>query len=182
MMNMRDRNGLFLAVFLVLIASCRSVKHEPQQTAVRELFEYKDITVDAWFPRFADTTVLLLKDTLSTQCWLKGAPLIEESLAGSKDLRMLDSCLCWQVRYRRRVSLDEGTHRYEAVDSVLVARLERDGSGEYQYSEPLKHPSVRYFAFETSAVLLFDTLFVENLGYGNMVLVASKYFATRERP
>lgn len=132
-----------------------------------------------WLPLFKDTTIRILNDTLETQCWLKGQPLISAHMSSSKDLRRVDSCACWDVRYRKRTWLIDGEAVFEPIDSTLQARLVHH-DGAYMYSSLAGDQMT--LLFDTSSVELTDTLYVEDLRTGGMVMAATRFFRVRTAP
>lgn len=119
-------------------------------------------TVERFVPWFDDPRPLLLQDTLITQCWSRGSPLIFYRVDISVDLRTLDSCSCWRVRGSLHQDILGGGIWTELKDSSLVAKWVRevDGITSCRY---LDGQSIRRFRFEGQDTLKTETLFQERL-------------------
>lgn len=173
--------GVLCSVLSGLLLACKT---KPPATTVvartdKEAIWNMPLVAHNWLPHFEDTTIRLLNDTLETQCWWKGQPLIAAYMSSSKNLRRVDSCLCWDVRYRKRTWLIEGEAVHEPIDSTLLARLDKN-DGAYTYSSVAGDQ--RTLLFDTSTVVLTDTLYVEDLRTGGMVMAATRFFKVRTAP
>ena len=137
--------------------------------------------VERSVPWFDDPQPLLLQDTLITQCWSRGWPLIFYRVDIGVDLRAVDSCSCWRVRGSLHQDILGGGIRTEVKDSSLVAKWRRevDGIMSCRYRDG---QGIRSFRFEEQDTLKTETLFQEGhdgMGFRELRTI---WFRAREVP